>query len=62
MYFPLWECIYEDGSMSCHWCDEDGSMSCHWYMMKMDQCGSIGIWCDSIGQRSQSDLKEEMIK
>ena len=34
MYFPWWECI-----------DEDGSMSCHWYMMKMDQCGSIGIWC-----------------
>ena len=34
MHFPWWECIYEDGSMSCHW-----------YMMKMDRCGSIGIWC-----------------
>ena len=31
MYCPWWECIDEDGSMSCHWYDEDGSMSCHWY-------------------------------
>jgi hypothetical protein len=34
MYCPWWEYI-----------DEDGSMSCHWYMMKMDHCGFIGIWC-----------------
>ena len=44
MYFPSWECIDEDGSMSCHWYDEDESISFHWYMMKMDPCGFIGIW------------------
>ena len=35
MYCPWWEWIDE----------EDGSMSCHWYMMNMDRCGFIGIWC-----------------
>ena len=45
MYCPWWECIDEDGSMSFHWYNEDRSMGCHWYMMKMDQCGFIGIWC-----------------
>ena len=40
MYFPWWECIDEDGSMSFHWYDEDGSMNCHWYMMH-----SWCIWC-----------------
>ena len=45
MYCHWWEWIDEDGSMSCHWYDENGSISSHWYMMKMDRCGSIGIWC-----------------
>ena len=45
MYCPWWECIDEDGSMSCHWYDEDRSMGCHWYIMKMDRCDFIGIWC-----------------
>jgi hypothetical protein len=45
MYYPWWESIDEDGSISCHWYDEDGLMICHWYMMKMNRCGFISIWC-----------------
>ena len=37
-----WKPIDEDWSRCI---DEDGSMSFHWYMMNMDQCGFISIWC-----------------